>query len=113
MIGYALRRLLSIIPTLLLVATLAFVLLRLVPGGPFDAERVVPIEVKRALDAKYHLDDPVWKQYADWLSALVFHGDLGPTTRYPNRTVNEIIALSLPVSRSSPPPRSPRLLRIY
>ncbi len=98
MIGYALRRLLSIIPTLLLVATLAFVLLRLVPGGPFDAERVVPIEVKRALDAKYHLDDPVWKQYADWLSALVFHGDLGPTTRYPNRTVNEIIGLSLPVS---------------
>lgn len=98
MIGYAARRILSIIPTLLIVATLAFVLVRLLPGGPFDEERAVPVEVARQLNAKYRLDDPVWKQYADWLSALVLRGDLGPTFKYPNRTVNEVIGLSLPVS---------------
>jgi len=95
---YALRRILTIIPTLLLVATVAFVLVRLVPGGPFDQERAVPVEVERALRAKYHLDDPVLTQYGDWLWALVSRGDLGPAFKYPNRTVNEIIALSLPVS---------------
>ncbi|AUX32285.1 MULTISPECIES: ABC transporter permease [Sorangium] len=95
---YAIKRLLSIIPTLLLVATLVFVLVRIVPGGPFDQERAVPVEVQRQLDAKYHLNDPVLKQYGDWLFALVTRGDLGPTFKYPNRTVNEIIALSLPVS---------------
>ncbi|MGK4005104.1 ABC transporter permease subunit [Sorangium sp. So ce1036] len=95
---YVLKRLLSIIPTLFLVATLVFVLVRIVPGGPFDLERAVPAEVQRQLDAKYHLNDPVLKQYGDWLFALVTRGDLGPTFRYPNRTVNEIIALSLPVS---------------
>ncbi|WP_437627144.1 ABC transporter permease [Sorangium sp. So ce1151] len=95
---YAIKRLLSIIPTLLIVATLVFVLVRIVPGGPFDQERAVPVEVQRQLDAKYHLNDPVLKQYGDWLLALVTKGDLGPTFKYPNRTVNEIIALSLPVS---------------
>ena len=98
MITFALRRLLSIIPTLLLVATMVFVLVRLVPGGPFDTERAVPVEVERALNAKYHLDDPVLTQYGDWLWALFTRADLGPTFKYPNRTVNEIIALSLPVS---------------
>ncbi|WP_438030104.1 ABC transporter permease [Sorangium sp. So ce233] len=95
---YAIKRLLSIIPTLFLVATLVFILVRIVPGGPFDQERAVPVEVQRQLDAKYHLNDPVLKQYGDWLFALVTKGDLGPTFKYPNRTVNEIIALSLPVS---------------
>ncbi|WP_437282379.1 ABC transporter permease subunit [Sorangium sp. So ce375] len=98
MSSYAIKRLLSIIPTLFLVATLVFVLVRIVPGGPFDQERAVPVEVQRQLDAKYHLNDPVLKQYGDWLFALVTKGDLGPTFKYPNRTVNEIIALSLPVS---------------
>ncbi|KYG02804.1 ABC transporter, partial [Sorangium cellulosum] len=95
---YAIKRLLSIIPTLFIVATLVFILVRIVPGGPFDQERAVPVEVQRQLDAKYHLNDPVLKQYGDWLFALVTRGDLGPTFKYPNRTVNEIIALSLPVS---------------
>ncbi|WP_437338799.1 ABC transporter permease [Sorangium sp. So ce394] len=95
---YAVKRLLSIIPTLFIVATLVFILVRIVPGGPFDQERAVPVEVQRQLDAKYHLNDPVLKQYGDWLFALVTRGDLGPTFKYPNRTVNEIIALSLPVS---------------
>ena len=92
------RRLLAVVPTLLVVATLAFVLVRLVPGGPFDRDRAVSPEVERALAARYHLDDPLPKQYAAWLSALLFHGDLGPTLRYPNRSVNELLAVGLPVS---------------
>jgi len=97
-IGFILKRLLAIIPTLLIVATLVFIMVRLVPGGPFDVERKVPEEVLKALNEKYRLDDPVLVQYKDWLFDLVTKGDLGPTFRYPNRTVNEIIALSLPVS---------------
>ena len=98
MIRYAIKRLLSILPTMLIVATLVFILVRLVPGGPFDQERVVPFEVQKQLNAKYHLDDPIWRQYLDWLWALFTRFDLGPTIKYPNRTVNEIIGLSLPVS---------------
>ncbi len=98
MIPFALKRLLAIVPTLLAVATLSFVLLRLLPGGPFDSERAVPAEVQKALDAHYHLDEPVLRQYGRWLSDLVLRGDLGPSFRYPNRTVGEIVALSLPVS---------------
>jgi oligopeptide transport system permease protein len=97
-IGYALKRLLGIVPTMFLIATLVFVLVRLAPGGPFDQDRQVPAEVLAALNAKYRLDDPILKQYGSWLWDLVRHGDLGPCFKYPNRTVNEIIALSLPVS---------------
>jgi oligopeptide transport system permease protein len=98
MLAYAGKRLLAIVPTLLLLATIAFALLRVLPGGPFDRERAVPAAVARSLDAKYHLDEPVSRQYARWLGDLVLRGDLGPTFRYPNRTVNEILALGLPVS---------------
>lgn len=98
MIARALKRLLSVLPALFIVASLAFVLLRLLPGGPFDQERAVPAEIERALREKYRLDDPILKQYADWLGALVLRGDLGPSFKYPNRTVNEMIRLSLPVS---------------
>jgi oligopeptide transport system permease protein len=97
-IRFVLRRLLSLVPTLLLAVTLVFFLVRLAPGGPFDQERSVPPEVLAALEAKYRLSDPVWVQYKDWLADLVLRGSLGPTFKYPNRTVNEIIALSLPVS---------------
>jgi oligopeptide transport system permease protein len=97
-IAYLVKRVLAIIPMMLLVATAVFVLVRLAPGGPFDQERSVPVEIQAALAAKYHLSDPIWRQYLDWLSALVFHADLGPCFKYPNRTVGEIIALSLPVS---------------
>jgi oligopeptide transport system permease protein len=95
---YVLKRLLSILPTMFLVATMVFVLVRLAPGGPFDQDRAVPAEVKRAIEAKYHLTDPLWRQYGEWLGDLVLKGDLGPTFKYPNRSVNEIIGLSLPVS---------------
>ncbi|NUP04637.1 MAG: ABC transporter permease [Polyangiaceae bacterium] len=98
MLAFILRRLLTIIPTLFLVATLVFVLVRLAPGGPFDAEREVPAEVKKALDEKFHLNDPITTQYKDWLVQLVTKGSLGPSMKYSNRTVEEIIGITLPVS---------------
>jgi oligopeptide transport system permease protein len=94
---YVVKRLFGIVPTLLVAATLVFFMLRAVPGGPFDVERAVPVEVQRQLEKSYHLSDPPLVQYKDWLVRLA-RGDLGPTYKYPNRTVNEIIALSLPVS---------------
>jgi oligopeptide transport system permease protein len=97
-ITYVIKRILSIIPTLLIVATLVFFMLRLVPGGPFDQDRQVPKEVLEQLNAKYDLNAPVYEQYWDWLTALITRGDLGPTFKYPNRTVNEVVAVSLPVS---------------
>ena len=96
--SYILKRILTIIPTMLLVATMVFLLVRLAPGGPFDQDRAVPVEVRKAIEAKYHLSDPISTQYLDWMKGLVFHADLGPTFKYPNRSVNEIIGLSLPVS---------------
>ncbi|MEM9697131.1 MAG: ABC transporter, partial [Myxococcota bacterium] len=98
MFRYALRRLLSLIPTLGLVITLVFFMIRLAPGGPFDAERAPPPEVLEALNAKYQLDAPVGRQYLDFLGDLVLRGDLGPSFKYAGRSVNEIIATSLPVS---------------
>ena len=93
-----LKRLVEIAITPVLVATLVFFLLRLAPGGPFDAERAVPPEVLEALNAKYNLDAPLTEQYADFMADLVFRGDLGPCIKYPGRTVNELIGSSLPVS---------------
>lgn len=98
MLRFLVKRVLAIIPTLFIVATLIFILVRAIPGGPFDQERAVPPEVLKALEAKYKIGDPVLVQYKDWLSRVVFEGDLGPSFKYPNRTVNEIVALSLPVS---------------
>ncbi len=98
MIAYISRRLLSIIPSLWVVLTALFFLLRAVPGGPFDADRKLPPEVEKALRAYYDLSAPLHVQYKNWLVRLVVHQDLGPTFRYGGRTVNEIIGLSLPYS---------------
>ncbi len=99
MIGYIVRRILWTIPTLLLVSLITFFLMHAIPGGPFtgpDLKRISP-EVIANLSKFYHLQDPVWKQYGDYLWHLI-QGDLGPS--YANRgiTVNEIIAQSLPAS---------------
>ena len=83
--------------TLWLLATLCFFLLRAAPGGPFDAEKSAPPEVQAAIDAQYHFDQPLSSQYGHWL-ADVLRGDLGPSFQYPDYTVNELIASSLPVS---------------
>jgi oligopeptide transport system permease protein len=95
---YLAKRLLELVPTLFCVAAVVFFLVRLAPGGPFDTERAVPPEVLKALNARYRLDQPVWVQFGDFWRDLVWHGDLGPSTKYPGHSVNEIIATSLPVS---------------
>lgn len=97
---YFLRRIAFFVPLMLLISFLAFTLVRLAPGGPFDKERKpASPEVERALQAKYHLDEPVWKQYFRYLGGL-FHGDFGPSLKYRNHTVTDIIAQGLPVSLS-------------
>lgn len=100
MIRLVARRLGGIVLSLWLLATLVFFLLRAVPGGPFDTERAVSAEVKLALDAQYHLDAPLSRQYLDWLGGIVLHADFGPTFRYAGRSVRELIGASLPVSLS-------------
>jgi oligopeptide transport system permease protein len=96
-IGYALSRLAQGIPVLLAVATATFLLLRLLPGGPFDSEKVLPPEVKRNVEARYHLDEPLPLQYARYLGGLV-RGDLGPSYKYVGRDVAAILADAFPVS---------------
>jgi oligopeptide transport system permease protein len=95
---YFLKRLIFAIPLLFVISALAFVLVRLAPGGPFDRERApASPEIERHLKARYHLDEPVWKQYFRYLGSLA-HGDFGPSLKYRNHTVNDIIAQGLPVS---------------
>src|SRR5687767_4834690 len=95
---YFLRRLFFLIPTLLVISFLAFALVRLAPGNPFDRDRApASPEIERALRAKYHLDEPLWKQYVRYLGGLV-QGDFGPSMIYRNHSVNDIIRHALPVS---------------
>ncbi len=96
MLRFLARRLLTAIPTLLVVATLAFMLLHMTPGGPFDSDRVLEPKIQHAIEARYHLDEPVWTQYLRYLGALA-HGDFGPSFQYRNTSVNELIAQGLPV----------------
>ncbi len=98
MLAFIAKRIAGLVPTLLIVVTLVFFMVRLAPGGPFDTEKAAPPEALAALAAKYRLDAPLVEQYTDFVTDLVFRGDLGPSFKYPGRTVNEIIALSLPVS---------------
>ncbi len=97
MAAYTLRRLLGAIPTLLLVVVLAFLLVHAAPGGPFDSERVLPAEIEANIAAFYHLDEPLPQQLFRYLSNVV-RGDLGPSYRFRDHTVNSLIAGALPVS---------------
>ncbi|MGA2684712.1 MAG: ABC transporter permease [Verrucomicrobiota bacterium] len=95
---YFIRRLFFAIPLLLVISALAFWLVHIAPGGPFDRERApASPEIERNLEAKYHLNEPIWKQYLRYLDGLV-HGDFGPSLKYRDHTVNDIIAQGLPVS---------------
>ncbi len=95
---FFLKRLAFLVPLLLLISFLAFMLMRLAPGGPFDSERApASPEIERAIRAKYHLDEPLLRQYVRYLGDLL-RGDLGLSTKYRNHTVNDIIASALPVS---------------
>ncbi len=95
--SYALRRLLATIPTMLAVITVCYLLLHATPGGPFDTDRKISEAVLANLNAKYHLDLPLWQQYLYYLKGLV-QGDLGASFRYADWSVNELVAAALPVS---------------
>lgn len=123
MLGFIARRLLASIPTLLAIITISFAMMHAAPGGPFDADRNLTEEVRKNLEASYHLDWPVFPvyrdldaetgryrlkvytrpadirctQYVDYL-LMIGRGDLGPSTRYPNLTVNELLARGFPAS---------------
>ena len=97
MFRFIARRLLQVIPVLFLIITATFFMVRFVPGGPFTAEKAIPPEILKNLEAHYGLDQPLWRQYLGYLGKIA-HGDLGPSYKYSNRTVNEIIADKLPVS---------------
>ena len=98
MLRFIARRFLETIPVLFVILTATFFMIRFVPGGPFTAEKAVTPEVLRNLQRAYDLDKPLWQQYVGYLRKVVLHADLGPSFKYPNRTVNEIIADKLPVS---------------
>jgi oligopeptide transport system permease protein len=97
MIRYVLRRLLGLVPVLGVILALAFTLMRLAPGGPFDQDRAVHPTVKAQLEAKYQLDKPLPVQFLAVMGSYL-QGDLGPSYRYPGRSVNEFIAAGFPVS---------------
>ncbi|MDI1250392.1 MAG: ABC transporter permease subunit, partial [Lacunisphaera sp.] len=97
MFRFVARRLLQIVPVLFVIITATFFMVRFVPGGPFTAEKAIPPEILKNLEAHYGLDQPLWRQYVTYLGNIA-RGDLGPSFKYANRSVNEIIAQKLPVS---------------
>jgi oligopeptide transport system permease protein len=97
MLAYALRRTLWVIPTVLAVITVCYLMLHATPGGPFDTDKHLSEAALANLNAKYHLDEPLWKQYLLYLNALL-HGDLGPSIRYVDWSVNDLVSKALPVS---------------
>ena len=94
---HAASRLIGLIPTLLVLITISFFLIRMAPGGPFDGEKVLPPEIRANLDAKYHLDEPLVQQYFRYLGQIITL-DFGPSFQYKDWTVNELIARGFPVS---------------
>ena len=99
MFGYAIRRLAGALPTLLVIVTAAFFLMRLAPGGPFDDEQTLAPEIAANLEAAYGLDQPILVQYRNYLGGLL-RGDLGPSFRYKDFEVSELIARGLPITAS-------------
>jgi oligopeptide transport system permease protein len=97
MIGYALKRFLGAAPTLFIIVTVAFFMMRAAPGGPFDAARKLPPEIERNIKIAYNLDKPLIVQYGIYLGRLA-HGDLGPSFKNKDFTVAQLIGIGLPVS---------------
>jgi len=97
MTKYIINRILGIIPTLLIIITLSFFIVRIAPGGPFATERNMPEVIKRNIEAKYHLNEPLIQQYGRYMFN-VLRGDLGPSFKYKDYNVNYYIFTSLPKS---------------
>jgi len=94
---YLVRRLIGFPPILLVIVTAAFFIMRIAPGGPFDMERALPEAVRSNIETRYHLNESLGRQYLRYLGDFA-RGDFGPSFRYPDRTVNELLALGFPVS---------------
>jgi len=97
MMRYFLRRLAGAIPTLFIIVTITFFLIHAAPGGPFDQEQALPPEIIENLESAYGLNQPLWVQYGRYLSSLA-HGDFGPSFKYKDFSVTELIAQGLPVT---------------
>lgn len=97
MFQFILKRLLGAIPTVFVIITIAFFLIRVAPGGPFDQERTLPPEIQANLNKVYHLDKPLIAQYGLYLKNIV-QGDFGPSFQYKDRSVTELIGIGFPVS---------------
>ena len=97
MLAIFIKRVFMAIPVLLAVATMTFFLIKLAPGGPFDAEKAVSPQVLKNLNAVYNLDASQWEQYTDYMTGVI-QGDFGPSFKYPGRSVTEMIASGLPIT---------------
>lgn len=97
MTTYVFQRLVLMVATLFAIITLTFFLMHAVPGGPFVSDKMMAPEIEAALNAKYHLDDPIWLQYLNYLKGIASF-DLGPSFKYPGMSVNQIIAEGLPTT---------------
>jgi oligopeptide transport system permease protein len=97
MVKYIIKRIISCIVTMWVVATVTFLLMHAIPGGPFAKERKIPPDIQKQINAKYNLDKPLYWQYESYFKDLL-HGDLGPSYRYLGRTVNDLIHDGFPVS---------------
>ncbi len=97
MFKYSLKRMVSMLITLILIATITFILMRSIPGGPFTSERALTPEIEKALAEKYNLDAPLWEQYIDYMGDMA-KGDLGVSFKKKGVTVNEIIIKTFPAS---------------
>jgi len=97
MFAYVVRRLLSAIPTLFIIVALAFFMMRIAPGGPFDGQRKLPPEIEHNMEVAYNLDKPVYVQFFKYLGG-VLHGDFGPSFKNKDFTVSQLIMVGAPVS---------------
>ena len=97
MLRYVFRRLLTAIPTLFVIVTMAFFLMRVAPGGPFNQERGLSPEIRANLEAQFGLNDPLWLQFVHYLGNLL-RGNFGPSYNMPDFTVTELFAKGLPIS---------------
>src|SRR5262245_43801461 len=97
MLRYFLTRLAGAVPTLLAIVTIAFFLVRAAPGGPLDHEQTLAPEIMANLERAYGLDQPLWKQYERYLAGVA-HGDFGPSFKYKDLSVTDLIAQGFPVT---------------
>jgi len=97
MFVFIVKRILQSIPVLLLVTAVTFFMIHAAPGGPFSQERVVPPEVIKHLNERYHLDQPIWQQFFGYVGHLL-QGDFGPSFKYPSHTVNDLIIAGFPAT---------------